>query len=380
MDCRTHIQIRRSLGHRRREAASLLVWIAVLAVIAILLAFMLPALIRETDRRVAQEETAVLKTFGNALQAAIKRQGYIPAHTNWAEMVAAEAGFNLAAVTTNPRRQPRLLLIDTNGWFHWVSLSYTQTPEGSLIVPLNARMMIISSVGAALPLNAGPLSATEFSALWNAAEGTASFPTTGPWAAWGGRSEDVKAERVNLSSLFVSLGLETYSTEPFRGQYAIGGGNITPAPYQNAQFPTNYARYYLSGTMLHLYHSTNLSSALDSRQLLTQDGWYLYQNQVWRSAGGGGALPGGVDISGVVLNFLNAVPNTRAANGDAQQRLVVGAMMNYMSNYNTWADGNFADNTLKTYLRNTVQPDMMATFQGLFRGNEYYPTNASGPK
>ena len=357
----------------------MLIWIAVLAVIAILLAFTLPALIRETDQRVAREETAVLKTFGNALQSAVKRHAYIPAHTNWAEMVAVEAGFNLAAVATNSRHQPRLLLIDTNGWFRTISLSYTQSAAGSMIVPLNARMMIISSVGGSLPLSAGPLSATEFSGLWTAAEGTASFPTTGLWAGWGGRSEDVKVERVNLSSLFISLGVETYATEPAPGQYKIGSdATLYQAQYQN---PTNITlgRYYLHGTMLQLDNSTNLSSTLESRQLLTQDGWYLYQNQMWRSSGGRGNMPGGVDIPGVVLRFLNAVPNTQARYGADQQRLVVGAMMHYMSNYNTWAEGGFVTDSLKDYLKYTAQPNMYTTFQEIFQGS-YYPTNVSGPK
>ena len=56
-------------------------------------------------------------------------------------------------------------------------------------------------------------------------------------------------------------------------------------------------------------------------------------------------------------------------------------MMNYMSNYNVWANGStaggvsFGDNTLKNYLKNTVQPNLMATVQGLYMGS-YYPTNA----
>jgi len=382
MTCRTPISIQRSPARRRQEAASLLIWIGVFAVIAILLAFLLPALIRETDQRVAREETAVLKTLGNALQAAIKRQAAIPSHNSWADFVAAEAGFSYAAVATNPRKQPRHLLIDTNGWFSLVSLPYTQTRLGSDVNPkqTTARMMIISCLRGTLPVNAGPLSATEFSNLWSAAEGTASFPTTGLWAGWAGRSEDVKIERVDLGPLFVSLVIDTYAEEPAQGQYKIGGDTtLYPASYYYTEFPTNQPRYYLQGTMLQLYHSTNLSSTLDSRQLLTQSGSYLYRDQVWRGSGGGGKMPGGVDISGVVLSFLNSVPNTRAANGANQQRLVVGAMMNYMSNYNTWADGGFTDDTLKNYLKDTVQPNMYATFQGIFQGS-YYPTNASGPQ
>jgi hypothetical protein len=86
-------------------------------------------------------------------------------------------------------------------------------------------------------------------------------------------------------------------------------------------------------------------------------------------------MPGGVDISGVVLAFLNAVPNTDAQNGANQQTLVAQAMMNYMSNYNAWAAGNFTDNNLKAYLKNTVQPNMMSTVQGIYQG-AYYATNA----
>jgi hypothetical protein len=382
MDCRAHIHIQRSPAFRRREAASLLVWIAVLAATALLLAFIVPILIREVDYRVARKETAVLKTFGNALQTAIKRQGYIPDETNWVEMVAAEAGFDLAAVATNPRRQPRHLLIDTNGWFNEVSLSYTQSAAGSLLVPQKARMMIVSSVGSAVPLNAGPLSAGEFSVLWDAAEGTTNFPTTGLWSGWSGQSDDVKIERVNLSSLFVSLGIETYAGEPARGQYSIGSDtNLYLAPYQNPQFPTNFARYYLQGTMLYLYSSISNTppGALDSRQLLTGDGWFLYQNGIWRSSAGRGSLPGGVDIAGVVAAFLNAVPNTEARYGADQQRLVVDSMMDYMSNYNVWAQGGFSNASLKAYLTDTVQPNMIETFRDLFQGS-YYPTNASGPQ
>src|SRR5437870_3192203 len=112
-------------NHRRGRPAQgmmLLPWLGVLAVLAILGAVLLPMLIRETDVNVASQESTTLKGFGNALQSAILRYGYIPAHTNWATVVAAETGVDLASVTNNARRQPRILLIDTNGWFSTVSL------------------------------------------------------------------------------------------------------------------------------------------------------------------------------------------------------------------------------------------------------------------
>jgi type II secretory pathway pseudopilin PulG len=384
MSWRAHIHIRSSPRRRSQDAASLLVWIAAIAMIAILLAFTLPTLIRETDQRVAREETAVLKTFGDALLAAITRLGYIPSHTNWAESVAAEAGFNTIVVATNARHQPRLLLIDTNGWFNQVSLPYTQTRFGSGIDPQKtARMMIISSVGSALPLSAGPLSAVEFTSvwtnLWNAFEG--SLPATPLWAGWDGRPEDVKVERVDISARFISLRLATHKNEPTLGYYSIGADNtLVDAPRDdNGQtLPVVFPSYYLQGTVLNLYNA-NDPDALDSRQILNRDGRFRFWNGIWindKEVGGG--MPGG-DISAVVAAFLNAVPNTNARYTNQQQRLVVEAMMDYMSNYNVWAGGGFSNASLKSYLLNTVQPDMITTFQELFQGS-YYPTNTSGPQ
>lgn len=374
MNPRTHCQ--RTRISCQQHGLALLYWIAVLAVLAILLAWLLPTLIREVDVRVARDETVTLKTLSGALQRAIQRHGYIPAETNWAETVATEAGLSLTAVATNPRRQPRLLLIDTNGWFNQITLPYTQTPAGNTNRPLNVRLIIASSLGRALPLNAGRPSANEFNALWQAAEGTTNFPTTGLWSGWGGRSEDVKLERVNLSPLFVSLLVETYIKEPARGQFSIGTNTtLYLAPYHSDSAPIPPS-YYLQNTVLRLFSDAGY---LDSTQVLTRKAAYLYQNGVWRSSAEGGSMPGGVDIAGVVHSFLNAVPNTRARYGAAQQKLVVQAMMHYMSNYVVWADGNFANASLKTYLLDTAQPNMIGTLQDLFQGS-YYPTNASGPQ
>ncbi len=357
---------------------ALLFSIGVVAALAILAALLLPTLIRELDFRVARDERATLKTFGTALQSAIRRHAYIPSQTNWANTVAGEAGMASAAVATNPRGQPRLLLIDTNGWFNPVSLPYTQTSAGSAILPLNPRLIIASSLGKALPLSAGPLSAGEFTNLWNAAEGSTNFPTNGLWVGWNGRSDDVKLERVNLQPLFVSLRVETYRNEALNGLYAIGTNNtLYPAIY-DSDVTNNPPRFYLQNTVLKLYSD---AGNLDSTQILIRDSAFKYENRVWKGSVGGGATPGGVDIGGVVYDFLNAVPNTEAQNGAAQQQLVIQSMMGYMSNYIAWANGNFTDNGLKTYLLNTVQPNMISTVQGLFQGNAnaYYPTNASGP-
>ncbi len=368
-------QIPQRTGDQDRQGVALLPWLAVIAVIGILAAVLLPGLIRDIDFRVAREEEATLKGLGEALRSAIQRHAYIPSQDNWAEVVATEGGMALSSTVANARRLPRLLLIDTNGWFGRVSLPYTQTPAGSAIRPVNARMMIVSSLGKPLPLSAGPLSANEFEALWNALEGTSSFPRRGLWTGWNGRPDDVKVARLNLSSDFVSLYLTTYGSTNL-GQYSIGTDTtLYTAPFYNSLVPPTPA-YYLRGTTLRLY--THIGN-LDSTQILNRNGSFMYTGVIWKSSAAGGVMPGGIDLAGAVFGFLNAVPNTRARYGADQQRLVVQAMMNYMSNYNAWAAGNFADANLKSYLVNTVQPQMISTMQDLFQG-AYYPTNASGPQ
>lgn len=364
-------------GRQNRSAIALLVWIGVLAVLAILAAIVLSALIRETDYRVARDESTTLAVLGNAFQDSVKRNAYIPAATNWAQAIAAEAAMPVAGITNNPRHQPRLLLVDTGGWFTNTTLPYTQTPSGTFNLPANARMIIASSLGAPLPstLTNGPINATNFSALWNAAEGTTNFPTTGPWAGWGGRSDDVKLQRINLSPLFIALHLQTYAPGTPQGLYSIGTNTtLYAAPYRNDSNPPP-AAYYVQSTILKLYNET---TNLDSTQIMNTDGSFLYQNGVWKSSSAGGSLPAGVDISGVVLSFLNSVPNVNAANGPDQQRLVVQSMMNYMSNYIAWADGGFTDPNLKSSAV-TAQSTMISTIQDIFQGT-HYPTNASGPQ
>src|ERR1043165_8905807 len=143
--------LRRSASER---AFSLIELIGVLAVIAILAAVAVPSLIRQMDRIAGEQESAALKSFGDALQQGIMRKRYVPNATDWATNIAAELGVDVANVLTNQaRRQPRFFLIDP-AWTIGTTVagqSYTQTSAGSTNRPTSPRMMLVSSIGRALP-------------------------------------------------------------------------------------------------------------------------------------------------------------------------------------------------------------------------------------
>lgn len=389
----------RAAPRHRQRGASLLVWIGILAIVAIFAVVLLRALLREIDHSVAREETAKLAAYSRALQNWAMANGTIPGPVSspvWATAVAAEVGVDAPTVATNPRRQPRYFMVDTNsfrlldgaGGIAMISLPYVQPSSGltnfnsvvnkSLFSP---RAMLVSSLGEPLPngINAEP-STAEFVALWNCREGQ--VPANGAWADWEGRADDIKIERIDLRPLFLDLRLSTSRLETSYGQFAIGATSpVYFAPPQTASSP---GRYVLRGTKIWLYTSQSSGSYLDSRQILTKSSAYRYEDGIWKTATIGADLPGGIDLAGVVKGFLECVPNTNALNGAAQQLMVVNSMMDYMRGYLAWAarPTPFEESfRLKTMI--PLQDAMMDRCIELFKDggnedNDFFPINLGG--
>lgn len=354
--------------------------ICIVAIIGIFAVVLLRALIREIDYDVSREERGLLRSFNEGLKLGIQRNSLIPSQNEWAGLVGSQTGVDVANVAQNRRHQPRVLLIDTNGWLNTVSLPWAQPQAGTTVIPNNARVLILSSLGKALPdtIIAGPAAPGVFNPLWN---GTNDF-TAGVWQNWGGRPEDVLVEPINLTPLFVALYIVTAGND-VPGWYTIGT-NITllQAPNQLLSQPYD-PRFLLAGTSVNLYHAAP-TNTLDSIQILNKDTSFIYERGIWKSSAAGGTLPGGLDIAAVVNAFLKAPYNEKAQiktpYPEVQQYIAVASMMDYMSNYLVWASGststtNFGDNNLYLYLRYTVQPNMISNLQGLFMGS-CYPTNS----
>src|ERR1051326_1652788 len=132
------------------HAFSLLQMIGFLAVISILAAALAPSFVGQMDKTAGDQESATLKRFGEALQQNIMRTRYIPGTSDWASNIAVEVGADVASITTSPRKQKRVFVIDPNLSIGGAGLPYAQTSAGATGVT-NARLMLVSSIGRALP-------------------------------------------------------------------------------------------------------------------------------------------------------------------------------------------------------------------------------------
>lgn len=373
---------------RRLGAWTLIELIAVLAVIAILSAALLPALLRQLDRAVADQEIATLKSFGAAFEGYVLTTRTIPDQTTWYSAIASKLGVSTNDVLYNPHQQShqgtRVFLIDGalrvgNGAdaLPYYQASYFSSNSAPTL-PTSPRIMIVSSLGKALPgaITSGVLANAYFSNLWNTADGT--IPADAAWVGWTGDPSDVKVQRIDLRRLFVYLLLGNYNSSGYgSGYYAIDGVDSTNVPIAVASVGVN--GYVIQNTVLSLYNNGSVGTPV-AKQILTRDASYVFEQGVWRGSIIGAALAGVGNIGDVVDSFMLATPNVRAANtnGNAQQVLAVNGMLTFMSNYNVWAAASFPDAS-KASMR-SLQESMMTAIQGLYRnggGKDYSPTNPS---
>ena len=136
----------------RRRAFSLIEMLGVLVVIVILALAILPALMKQADLKARDLEVKCQQSIVSGLQTCVVKTRTIPGASTMAQAVALQLGWLTADVTSNARGQPRYFVVDpalrigtSTG-----TLPYVQNTNGS-ILPINPRLMVISSMGQPLP-------------------------------------------------------------------------------------------------------------------------------------------------------------------------------------------------------------------------------------
>src|SRR5437899_7377243 len=94
----------------RRLAFTLIEFIGVLAVLAILASVLTVAVIRRVDQGAWTRETADLTAIGDSYTQYILRNRYVPAYTNMASTIASQMSLSATSVATNSRRFARAFL------------------------------------------------------------------------------------------------------------------------------------------------------------------------------------------------------------------------------------------------------------------------------
>jgi prepilin-type N-terminal cleavage/methylation domain-containing protein len=325
---------------------TLIEMIAVLAIIAIFAAAVVPLLFRQMDRAAGSQEAARLKSCSTALQESIMRNRYIPGTNDWSTVIANEAGVSLSSVTTNSRNRNRYFLADPNLRIgSSATLPYVQEVGGVTGVT-NARVMLLSSIGP--PLTAAPAGA-DFDGIWNWVDDSPLPPTNSVFANIK-RGDDIKVQRIDLGSLFVQLALTTNSST-LSAYYSISTNAVSTA--QSIVPAAGFTNRFLISSVLGLYLSNGV--ATDSQQILTRNSSFAYEGDVWlntiygrppSSSGSGFSTLGiGAMAYAIVTNFLAAPKNY--GTGASNQIDVVQSMIDYMNAYDAWAGSNFTNSTLK---------------------------------
>lgn len=173
----------------RRLAFTLVEMIGVMAIMAILAGVMVPNVLRVIERTAVRAEADNLASIGDQMRLYLRDNATTPSTATWNTQLAVYSSLSATDILTNKRQMNRLYVPDP--------------------VTANQRAMVLSSMrnGVALPTLASVSS--NFTAIWNTADGT--VPAVTGWTAWNSNNiEFLVIERVNFSDVYRTY-LQTYT-------------------------------------------------------------------------------------------------------------------------------------------------------------------------
>ena len=331
---------------RLQPGFTLIEFIGVMAVMAILASMLVPVVVNEAETAAINAETIDLNSMNTALTAEIVHTAQIPGATNWAATVAGWLMLPTANVSTNARGYGRVYLYDTNG-LGPLTLPYAQT-GGLTALPANPRLMIISSLSANLPVVSGGLGTNAFNPIWNLTAG--SIPSA--WTNWAGNPGDLLIQRVNLLPLFHRLILNAVDTNIFGGYVVQSGPAATGIAYVLTNAPINL--WYLQGTVVGLY-DTNKGPTLQNlelNQVMQGDTSYVFEDEAWRGQLTGWGTNGpssstplstaaAISFTTLANNFTTCALNVNDTDTQDSCQAMTWSFYTFMLDYNYWCQNGF---------------------------------------
>lgn len=328
-------------GRAARGGFSLIEVIGVLSIVAILVAVVGQSVLQNLNRSAREAEDQNMANIANALQASILRTKSVPSAANWVQVVSSELGLPPNKVSTTAAGTTRVLLIDPNcriGTNASQTLPYTQTNRGSIEL-ISPRFLLISSVTDPLPsLGIASNSASTFSNLWSTVPGT--IPAI--WATnWNESPEDVKFQRLDLSTLFSRVILENIdltNDAPFSIEVT---NSLT-----RVQEQSRMEMWFINSTILNFHNPSNM---LIAREYVTSDVGYTFENGDWGRyvrqglpPGASGGTSGSGWFGAMVDQFLAAPAPPGGTRRYSNQQWIVDAMFTFLWCFGQWSLDDFS--------------------------------------
>lgn len=316
-------------GRRSTGAFTLVELMGVLTIILILGSVATVGVVDRVKEANRDAERTSLGTLVSSYHEFVARTRSVPGSNTLASAMADYLSLAVNRVTTNGAGLRRLIVYDPAmqvGPGAGALPPYSQTSTGS-VRPANARMLIVSSIGATLPNVT--LNATTFSNLWN----TPSNSVPADWVGWSGSGRDLQIARANLAGLFRHVILDNMDLN--RGApYSVDTTNgLTTIPAGQRR------EFWLIDTSAMNFHLADTS--LQAREFITEDVSYTFEDGKWRRYpryGRGGSS----GWFGDMVDQFIAAPQPPACNRRYScQRWVCDSMHEFMKNYAEWSDDDF---------------------------------------
>lgn len=282
----------------RVSGFTLIEFVGVLALTAMLVAVIAPSTARSFQRARAEKEDRALATLAEGLVQVVRTHQRVPGAKTWIQDLALQVGWSPDQVMyVDPLKKPdqrlssaaetissyaRVYLIHpgfTPTNVHTLDPLWTQTAQLTPEVQ-QTRILLLSSLkpNLPLPLQSGrAASADVFEMLW---QWTLNPDTRAPprqWpAVWAGQGAFLRMHRINLASEFKRV---TFSNLEFPKSYPLirwNGGDLQKL-FQQAAVDT----WCLKGTRIALYPPEGLTTPIQISHTVVEDVNFAYANGAW---------------------------------------------------------------------------------------------------